>query len=235
MADTPPAPSKVLLLAAVADEIQATIQQLKLARDDDTYVGRVSERDVIACVTGIGAEHALRRMGDLLDRHAIDRIIHLGFAGGLDPELKPGDLVTPSSVMLDTGEHIDLAVPADATPTRLLTLDRIADSPKVKAELFAKHGAGIVDMESYHTAKLAAERGVPIHLLRAVSDPANMALPAAAIEWVKPDGTPDLSKAMAWVARHPFQAPALMKLQSHAKLAARHLANRVEALLSESA
>ena len=61
-----------------------------------------------------------------------------------------------------------------------------------------------------------------------------MALPAATLEWIKPDGTPDMAKVMSYVATHPWVTPTLMKLQGYATAAARKLAEAVQLLLTES-
>ncbi len=114
--------------------------------------------------------------------------------------------------------------PAAAT---MLSVEQIVSSVEQKAELFQRHGAAMVDMESAALAALAARRGLPLTILRAVSDPADHALPAQTAEWVREDGTIDTKAAMMFLATHPWLAGRMMTLRRNAQAAAAALAGPV--------
>ena len=116
----------------------------------------------------------------------------------------------------------------------LITLDSVVDSPESKKKMFDQYNAAAVDMETYYTAALAKEENIAYLSIRAISDPSDMALPAAAMEWIKPDGSPDMAKVMGYVATHPWVTPTLMKLQGYASAAAGKLAEAVQQLLTKS-
>jgi hypothetical protein len=236
---TPAAPA-TLLLAALRDEIWPCVKALSLSPTQQP--GRYSSLDgtVIARYVGIGAQRALAALHEEHRRGPLRQVVHLGFAGGLDPELKPGELIEPSWVADESGACVAVRPGEERPPyvpprSMLLTLGRLADSPQTKRTLFEASGAGAVDMESLHSVRWAASCDMPIRLLRAISDPANTALPAAAATWVRPDGTADVGRAMAYLARHPLMAATLMKLNSASKAGARALAQRVAQWLSDDA
>jgi hypothetical protein len=80
-----------------------------------------------------------------------------------------------------------------------------------KAELHRKTGAAIVDMESHVVARIAVARGLPFTVLRVVADSADQSLPPAAVNGMKPDGTPDIAGVLKSLASQPGQLPDLMR------------------------
>ena len=86
-------------------------------------------------------------------------------------------------------------------------------------------------MESFHIAKFAAERAIPLTILRAISDPFDFALPPQIGDWVNEDGSPRTGKVMRTLAFKPTLLPTLLKLQAHTKTAASNLAAAVMNLL----
>jgi adenosylhomocysteine nucleosidase len=246
----------VLLIAAVHHEMSATVKRLGLTLGaGGGYSGTVAGRMVFAEVTGVGAGRAVSVVDGLLTRHRPDWVVVLGFAGGLDPGLRAGEVVPISWVVDEQGEVLSLcgdrgdsgcsavvpAVPRQigAEVTRdaagsLLTLDRLADSVSLKRELFSRSRCSVVDMETHAVARLLSDHGVALVVLRAVSDTADMALPAEAVGWVKPDGQPDTAAAAGYLTAHPWRALFMLRLGRDAKLAAGNLARRVEGLIRSS-
>jgi nucleoside phosphorylase len=79
----------------------------------------------------------------------------------------------------------------------ILGLDRMLSSPHEKADAFARSGALVIDMESHHVARAAAERGLPFVAVRAVSDQAHEALPAILANFVDAEGQTKMSAVLA--------------------------------------
>jgi adenosylhomocysteine nucleosidase len=242
-------PTTIAILAAVLDELTPVAQRLGLApagRPGHAFVGRVGSADIVAMVTGIGPARAVAALDHIQLSHAPALLISAGFAGGLDPDLKAGDSPQFLWVIDDAGHAIkltdgvprpsdaamkDAPLPGGADGPRLLTLDRIADTVAAKRELFARHRAAAVDMETYPLARRAAELNLPLRVVRAISDPADFALPAEVLQWVKPDGSTDTAAATRYALSHPLKVPMLMQLQKYVKLAGERLADRVAELL----
>ena len=112
---------------------------------------------------------------DLLARGA-QALVSFGLAGGLDPWLKPGDLVCPDQVLTGTGALSTHSLWRERvrTEARIAGLDMAegtlfgSDAPV--ADAGAKHrlahetGAVAVDMESHEVAMVAAARGLPPYI-----------------------------------------------------------------------
>jgi adenosylhomocysteine nucleosidase len=149
-------------------------------------------------------------------------IISIGVSGGLDPALKPGDLVIGETVIADDGSEyasdryllssIKDVMPIGAKTATLFGADEIIDSAQKKAALFANHDAVAVDMESHGAARAAAHEGAPFLAIRAIADPADRVLPPAALGAVAPDGSTLVFKTLGAALRDPKQFPELMKL-----------------------
>lgn len=148
-------------------------------------------------------------------------VLSFGLAGGLAPDLQPGDVVLATHVAAGDA-HYDVTFDwHDAMASKLdgsvrlhrgliagmnTMLSKAAD----KAALHAASGALAVDMESHVAAAFAHRHGLPFAALRAVSDPAARGLPKIAAHALRPDGQIDLRKVLGGVARRPGQIPALV-------------------------
>src|SRR5699024_10904775 len=113
-------------------------------------------------------------------------VIHPGFAGGLDPDLKLADLVRVKTIIHSSGDSISLDTPALSAGKigKLITVDDIVDSPEAKQKLRQSSSAHVVDMESLYVARLCQENGIAYTPLRVISDGANETLPSYIANWI---------------------------------------------------
>ncbi len=105
-------------------------------------------------------------------------------------------------------------------------------SPRVGAPMGEKHalaktGATVVDMESYEIIAAATRAGVPITVLRVVSDPLDQLMPNFN-QALKPDGDFDGWKALRIALGSPLLT---VKLIAANRRAMRHLAKALELIL----
>lgn len=117
-----------------------------------------------------------------------------GVSGGLDPELKPGDLVLADSIIQENGngcrqvwevnskfmEIAYAALTAKGIPVYrgpIITVQKAALSARNKQTLFKKTQALAVDMESAAVAETAKKASIPFFALRAVCDAATRSIP----------------------------------------------------------
>lgn len=149
----------------------------------------------------------------------IAAVLSFGIAGGLDPELRTGDLVVASRVRGPSGAYSadhDWAMRlAAATGARVGTLAgaaEVAGTPGEKARLRAMTGALAVDLESEAAAAFAARRGLPFAALRAIADEAGSVLPRAAAVGLNPDGSPAPGRVLLALLRRPGELGALLKV-----------------------
>ena len=117
-----------------------------------------------------------------------------------------------------------------ATGHRCLGVDYSVVSSLEKQRLGSETGAAVVDMESGAVAATASALGMPFAVLRAICDPAAMALPPAAL--VALDTAGRIAPApLAWsILTHPRQIGALVALARDAAAARRALSSRITAM-----
>jgi adenosylhomocysteine nucleosidase len=195
--------------------------------------------DVIA-VTGLAFEARIAGgrtvLGDGLRNEArlremISRgcrgIISFGVAGGLSPDLRPGQWVVASRVMSDNeclvvdahwSQRILDALPrAEYVP--MAGVDAPVADPSAKRALFKRTGASTVDMESHIAARIAAAYGLRFAACRVIIDPADRALPPAALQGLGAQGVVDLRGIMRSIMEQPSQLPELLRLALDASIA----------------
>lgn len=154
---------------------------------------------------GAGGDPArLRILFDARTSPACRAVVSFGIAGGLDPSLRPGDVVIGTGVVTAEGRRAaDLDAAAAMVgllaglPNRVISadlagVDAAILSVAAKADLRERTGAAAVDMESHVAAAYAGRHGLPFAALRVICDPADRALPAFAANALTPDGEPDL-------------------------------------------
>ena len=88
-----------------------------------------------------------------------------------------------------------------------------------KAQLHESTGAVAADMESHMAARLSRRARRPFAVLRVISDPAERALPAAALVGMRPDGRVAPLAVLASLLRHPAQLPDLALIAAEARTA----------------
>lgn len=177
--------------------------------------------------TGIGRENAERTTRQFLASHAPELLLTCGFAGGLIPELKIGDVIF--EIPTDGGNDGYAAVRAKlaeggARPAKIFCADRIATTAKEKQKLREKTGADAAEMESGAVQAVCRERGIRCVTVRVISDTADEDLPLDFNKFLNEDKSVDMSKLMMAVAKAPWKMGAMMALQKNTKLAAQRLA-----------
>lgn len=188
---------------------------------------------VSVLIVGIGRENAGRAVRALLAAESPTMVLTCGFAGGLDPALKVGDVVYEAADSPPTSEAVSgkLAA-AGAKRARFFCADRIATTAAEKAALRGQTGADAVEMESAAIHEACRERGIPCVTVRVISDSAAEDLPLDFNALSKPGKELDFGK-LAWaVARSPGKIPALLDLQKKTGFAARRLAAVLEKIIS---
>jgi hypothetical protein len=110
---------------------------------------------------------------------------------------------------------------------------RSAATPQEKADLFRATGCAAVDMESGPVRELAAGLGVPLIILRAISDAADESLDPLICSFVTADGRTSVGRVLLTLLRHPGLLPSLLRLQRNSALAMSKLAEALTTLLRE--
>ncbi|HYR57857.1 MAG TPA: hypothetical protein VEO95_04480 [Chthoniobacteraceae bacterium] len=184
--------------------------------------------------SGAGPAAAARHVGRALaDRP--EMLIATGFAGGLDPALRSGDIVIATNFS-------DSALIARARPRRSLhfgALTSVAlpvESIAAKSTLARDTGAIAVDMETAPVAAACVRAGVPLLAARVISDPSGEALPVPFAEWFDLERQrPRPLRLLAFLARQPAQIAPFARFVRGLAPARRALAEFLISFLERSA
>jgi adenosylhomocysteine nucleosidase len=169
--------------------------------------------------TGIGRANAEKAAREYLAGHLPGLLLTCGFAGGLDPELKIGDVIFETE-----SEPVRAKlIAAGARPVKIFCADRIATTARDKKQLREQTGADAAEMESAAVQAVCRERGIPCATVRVISDTANEDLPLDFNQFLTPEKKVDMGRLMLAVAAKPWKMGAMMELQKNTKLAAQNL------------
>lgn len=140
-------PKPIGLVIPTRFEATDILNRWTFRRHDGIYEGVIADRMILICISGVGRE-AARQAGYRLVAAGAGELVSVGFCGALVGDLKVGDLVTDRMISSDT--------PAATRAQR--------EALKLKANAIA------VDMETQAIIEAGTRKGVPIRILRVVSD-----------------------------------------------------------------
>ncbi|MCX7431171.1 MAG: hypothetical protein NTY17_09235 [Planctomycetia bacterium] len=215
------------------------------------HEGVVAGRRVAWCVAGAGGESAGRATRLLIDGHRPRVIVSAGFAGGLDPALTRGTVVSPRRSINRTGgppiavaaagqgggtsaasNMTGSASSASSADLTIVSVDTVVTTAAAKRDLAAATGADLVDMETYAVATAAHAAGLPCVSIRVISDDASQDLPKEIAALVQPQsGMRRLGAALAGIGRRPRAALDMWQLWEHAVVDGRTLAVAIKTFL----
>src|SRR5215470_11426080 len=207
--------------------------------DLPVFRGRVGSAKVDFAVTGMGIDNSYQVAKTLL-AEPYQACITSGFAGALKESHAVGHVLVADTVQelgkaktLACARHLVQAARDDGA-TRVdmfLTSDhvvRTADEKKRLAPL-----ADAVEMESFGVLLAAAAHGKSAVAIRVISDDARNDMPAVVDTAVDEAGRVKIAGVVRYVARHPLQLPALIRLGRDSKTAAAALAHFLEAFIKK--
>lgn len=189
---------------------------------------RAAGRDCVhILVTGMGAGNAGRALRSCLERARPARVFSCGFAGGLNPQLKPGEVVYAAEGQPELEARL---AGAGAHRARFHCAERVASTAAEKRALRESTGADAVDMESQALGAICAENRIPFAIVRVILDAAGMDLPLDFNRLLTPDQRLHYGRLAAALLTSPGRIGGLLKLQRQSKGAARALAEVLAAL-----
>lgn len=242
-----PGSGPTLILAPLPEEVPplrkrlAHADRLDIPEIPRAWRGTLQGFPVVLAVSGDGERNARRGVEAVLEAFRPSRLLAIGVAGALTPDLGRGDVIAARQVLRLDAEPYEpspelLARAASlGIPTgTVLTASRLASTPEAKSRLAAQPGVGapaVVDLESAVYAKAAAAAGVPWLVLRAVSDTVTESLPAYLERCRDSGGAVQRGRVALHALMRPWTIPALVRLARNVDRAAEVLAERVAALL----
>lgn len=216
---------------------EVTVPGLPLERPSyEIFKGEVGGAEVNVLLTGIGWENLFVNVTHKVLLHLLKRrldcCVSAGLAGGLNGELRRGDVVAATELVLPHGgariqsnkKLLKLAEQCGARiASTLITETHIVSETSAKSEM-SKFG-DFVDMESYHILQTLSGTQIPAIAVRSISDAACDDLPLDLRKVVKRDGTIRKALLMGELTRNPRKIPPFIRFGLQSNKASRSLAN----------
>jgi adenosylhomocysteine nucleosidase len=185
----------MLLIAAALEEELRIAKDLcpgckrLTARKLRLWQSTAAGRPVIFLKTGVGPNMATTKLLAALAEIAPSRILIVGYAGALDPQLRVGDVLAVQHAFLlgngaPKGTPLESLIPSEVLELstedlregmrrgKVVTTQFLIGEPAQKAQLYARFGAAAVDMETAAFALAARSVGIPLSCVRAITDDA---------------------------------------------------------------
>lgn len=220
---------------ALPAESSAFLRRLEAKRKTDSAIcGRSGTADVCVCHTGVGAHHAIQRLGDFLARTKPTLLISSGFCGGTVDGLAPGDLVLATSASsADLFARAEKLLPAAHTG-KIHSAQAVIDPAAERYAIGRDHQAIAVDMETEAISQLCRERAMPLLVLRAISDSPAAPFPAppSVLFNIEAQRT-KFADLLAHLARNPATILRLAQFSKQVTLARTKLADALTLLVRD--
>jgi nucleoside phosphorylase len=197
-----------------------------------TTRGKVDDRAIEVLHTGVGENVCRQRMAKFLHDQHFDYLISAGFAGALNDQLQPGDLLLAKnfSTVRPNKDFFLSSLPIHVAD--LLTVPGLIDSREERNRLALTSGAVAVDMETEFIARACAAHGLPVLSLRVISDTPRELFPAPTdvLFDIERQQTQMLKLATYFFA-HPHRVPRLVQFARRIARARKVLADALVALV----
>lgn len=168
-----------------------------------------NKHNVAVLHTGVGEKTCRARIARFVESRKLEFLISSGFAGGVDPGLRVGDLLLAENFSDPQllARARDLLVSAVG---ELITAAVVIESEIDRQQFATENGAAAVDMETEFIAEACAALKIPMLSLRAISDTALAPFPAPPSVLFDLERQKTNTTALGqYLLRHP---PALVRL-----------------------
>jgi adenosylhomocysteine nucleosidase len=217
------------------------------AADLTVREGLLRGRTAAVVTAGVGQLAAARGTLALIAGHRPTWVISAGFAGGLDPRLKKGDILMADALVNTDGRRlaIDLKIAPEAVAANkrlhvgaCAASETIVRRPADKRELGRRTGALAVDMESWAVGEVCRQAKTRFLSIRVISDAVDDELPPDVETLARQKTTASrLGAAAGAIFRRPSSVKDMLQLKEDALVLtdrlARFLTGIVEQLVPE--
>ena len=209
---------------------------------------RLNERDCWLVTSGMGLQRAAQATLAVLDTFHPQLLVSVGVAGAVYPDLAIGDVVAArNTCLLDKGalgqvmplarlSQVAWQAVAQALQRRRASLfSGIAVSTRgaqLTQEQPEQLTNPILEMETVGIAEVAAQQGIPLLSLRAISDGPRAPIPFDLEAMMDEQYNLRTAKILRTILGHPQMLPQLMRMSRNTNLAAENAAIALIAALS---
>jgi adenosylhomocysteine nucleosidase len=240
------------LIAAMKEESAALlrlaqpVKRIKLG-SFRAFKFELSGQECVLLTSGMGMRRAREATRCLLESASPRLLISFGIAGAVEPELEIGDVVTAGSVCMLVGGAHDLAQPLAVFPeesmqamqailaqrnARLFAGTAVTTAgSQLPAERAVEMKHPILEMETAGIAQAAAEKGIPLFSIRAISDGPKAPMPIDLGEIMDEDANYKIGKMLLALIRNPGMLLQARRLMRNTRIAADNAAVALVAAL----
>jgi len=242
------------MIAAMKEEIEPLLRLAGPCRQEviegfRLYHFTAGTRPVCLIRSGMGPAHAATATRILLDAVHPELVISFGFAGGLTPELKTGDLIVANRLLflhdrlfseqqglaVETARECSEMLATQASRRvhlgALITTARITGKGELAKRLPAGITTAAVEMETAAVARMAVKDKVPVLAIRAISDGLDDELGFSLEDFCDRELNLKLWRVLLTVVRKPWIIPQLLRLAKNTEKAGMTLAEAVQGFL----
>lgn len=223
--------AKVAMVAALEREVGPLVRHWR--RVEREYDGRQFEffeaDDAVLVCGGIGTEAARRATEAVIALYQPELIQSVGFAGGLDPAMKVGEIFSPSRV-IDARDGSSVETMTGSGVLVSATATAGAEQKQKLAELYR---AQAVDMEASAVARGAQARNVRFMAVKAISDESDFAMPAVD-RFVDRDGRFQSGRFAIYVMFRPWLWRRVIQLAANSAKASKTLCAELERYINST-
>lgn len=199
--------------------------------------------ELLVTLSGVGREKAAAGAGFLVGK-GVSSLINIGLAGGLSPQVKAGEIILASTI-IDEGqgeygvnpgalEFASVVLGDNGLRSRqglIVSTETALLDAAAKSALYKKTGALAVDMESAGAGAVAAEKGLPLFVLRVVCDEAGEGISSDLYECLGSDGGVRPGRILKGSFKRPSMVAEMMALRRAYNLALLSMGRAWQALL----
>jgi len=237
------------ILAAVSEEIAGIKQAMNISDrirlgKSEAWPGKWQGKSIVLVRTGVGKQRAAEAALQTIEQFSPDRLLSIGYAGGLVPELEVSDLIVAEQIVdvessaefVPDQQWLHLAQNTSASENykvisgKLVTADKVIHSPLDKKEFGERFSAQAVEMETSAIAKVATDNNLPFLSVRAISDSVDQEILDSS-SFLGSDGEISKLKAGWYVLTHPGSIASALSLRSQTQQATRTMTEFVSNLL----
>lgn len=165
------------IVFATREEAEPFLKAYRRGRFDSLTEGEVlHDDDILVTITGIGKIKATLRTERMLQRHSVDRLLHVGACTALSEKLETESLVGANQVF--EGDRIELSTPSYPRMPLSVPFEGLTEGVLVTQEHLVKGDeeqsywqriADVSDMTGYAVTYVAATRGTSCHIVKVVT------------------------------------------------------------------
>tara|TARA_B100000959_G_scaffold282350_1_gene348537 strand:+ start:4072 stop:4842 length:771 start_codon:yes stop_codon:yes gene_type:complete len=253
----------ICVIGAIKEEVSGIKQHITINEKQHIgaatfYKGLFKNKEILIVRSGVGQSPAQKAASDAAKKFDLKSIISIGFAGGVDPELRISDLILPEKIYCceDEGslfrfKKVSLSLVANLGDYRgrikkiltenrikfktgdIISVNRVADSVKFKEWLGKNYPVSGVEMETASIAKIAAKQRLPFFSLRAISDEVSHAI-FQTNKLINKKGKINRLAAGYYVLTHPLLIPRAIELKKNSSKAAKTLTEAVLKIINSN-